>query len=391
MNDEVLQNQKPAREPSKYGKARRWAFTWHDYTEATVEYLSSLSAEQCDYLIFGFELTDDGRPHLQGYIEFRSALGLTTVKSRLDPVLRAKSKVHLEVALASRAKNIIYCKKDESADPDAVEKYGSKFIEVIHHAHKGNPQAATRWARLHEMITEGKSLKEIHDELHEEAVKYSTGIEKLMHAREVARQRQEFETQFLDCELYDWQLELIERLKYPADDRAVIWIFDSVGNKGKSWLSRYLVAKMNAARFENASSKDIALAYNGEPIVIFDFSRTVEERLNYQIIESIKNGILFSPKYNSCTKFFKSPHIVCFANWAPNLGAMSRDRWRVKCIDDADCTRRARPEAGALQTDDDFARGPEMVCGNTELTAHQGTHDYTYEDNIADGGDPLNI
>jgi hypothetical protein len=133
--------------------------------------------------------------------------------------------------------------------------------------------------------------------------------------------------------LQDWQLKLSKSLEYDPDPRKIIWIYDKTGNKGKTFMADYLSATKKAAIFENAATKDIAHAWKGENIVVFDFARTIETRLNYQIIESIKNGRVFSAKYDSSSKRFPKPHVICFANWPPNVEAMSKDRWDIRCLD----------------------------------------------------------
>lgn len=50
------------------------------------------------------------------------------------------------------------------------------------------------------------------------------------------------------------------------------------------------------------------------------------------MIESFKNGLFFSPKYDTCTKTFKSAKVVVFANWAPDKTKLSADRWDVRHI-----------------------------------------------------------
>lgn len=103
-------------------------------------------------------------------------------------------------------------------------------------------------------------------------------------------------------------------------------------------MTKYLVAMKGATRFSNGKSADIAYAIKGTPkIVVFDFSRSQEEHLNYAIIEDVKNGLVFSPKYESCCKIFPIPHVIVFANWPPDMNKMSIDRWDINLITDDDC------------------------------------------------------
>lgn len=374
----------------------------------------------CDYLICGFEVTEERGKHLQGYVEFNCPLALTTVKSRLDPIMKAKSKVHVETAYNDREANIKYCMKNDTGDPEEIERYGSKFFEVIHKAREQGKR--NDWRRIVDFIKDGNDFAAVTDEFPEHAMRYHGGIDRIIRAYKRRDMKAEFDKQYSGAKLYKWQRDLIKKLEKPPNDRIVYWVYDTIGNKGKSWLGKWLMANMGAERFENASTKDIALAYEGSPIVVFDYSRSMEEKLNYAIIESIKNGTLFSGKYISETKLFASPHIVCFANWAPRKEALSMDRWRIINIDNADCTieeePRAQEEAPVIDAADDLrvdeiiaealeepslarardaripevdiaplgylvARGVLPVCGNTDGTAHQHT-EYIDYDNVAD-------
>jgi len=83
----------------------------------------------------------------------------------------------------------------------------------------------------------------------------------------------------------------------------------------------------------NGKCADIAHAYNYEEIVVFDFSREQEERINYQIIEKFKDGRIFSPKYDSKCKVFKGARVIVFSNFDPDKSKLSEDRWDVMRVD----------------------------------------------------------
>ena len=78
--------------------------------------------------------------------------------------------------------------------------------------------------------------------------------------------------------------------------------------------------------------RDIKFAYNGQRIVFFDFSRSNEDRINYDVIESIKNGMMFSTKYESVVRMYDHPHVIIFANFMPSLTKLSADRWDVRTL-----------------------------------------------------------
>jgi hypothetical protein len=64
-------------------------------------------------------------------------------------------------------------------------------------------------------------------------------------------------------------------------------------------------------------------------ILVVDVSRSSSEFLNYQFLEDVKDGRVFSPKYESYTKRFKSPHVVVMMNSDPDMTKLSEDRFRI--------------------------------------------------------------
>ncbi len=151
-------------------------------------------------------------------------------------------------------------------------------------------------------------------------------MKKLRHDISVKRMKDRLE----NIELKDWQRRVYAILSSnEVHPRRVYWIWDKTGNKGKSFLATYCSTTLDCIIFENGKSADLKYAYNGQRVVIFDFSRMQEEQVNYQCMESIKNGRVFSSKYESKMKIFDPPHVICFANFEPKRESMSADRWAI--------------------------------------------------------------
>jgi len=131
--------------------------------------------------------------------------------------------------------------------------------------------------------------------------------------------------------LRPWQAKLKEELLVPCtDDRKLIWYFDE-GNTGKTAFCKYMVINHGATFVSNGKNSDIAYAIGDDPkIVLLNYTRTLEDHINYGILESIKDGLMFSPKYESKTKIFNSPHVVVFANFRPLELNMTIDRWDIR-------------------------------------------------------------
>ena len=89
-------------------------------------------------------------------------------------------------------------------------------------------------------------------------------------------------------------------------------------------------------RYENGKSADVKFAYKGQKVCVFDLSRSQETHVNYEVIESIKNGVVFSTKYESEMKVFSTAHVVIMANFGPDRSKMSEDRWDIRWLSAAD-------------------------------------------------------
>ena len=136
---------------------------------------------------------------------------------------------------------------------------------------------------------------------------------------------------FDDVELRKWQRQIdrVITLKF-LNTRQIAWIVDKEGNKGKTFFSFWLTDHRRAFRVNgDVNSKDFAFAYNEQPIVIFDLNRGQEERVNYHLMEDIKNGEIWCPKYESHVKTFRHLNVIVivFANFEPDYTKLSRDRW----------------------------------------------------------------
>lgn len=139
--------------------------------------------------------------------------------------------------------------------------------------------------------------------------------------------------------LRPYQQYILDYVGQQPDKRKLIWIYDKTGNAGKSELASHLEDQLGFVLLKNGKTADIAYRWNGENIV-FDLSRTTEGQLNYQIIEDLKNGRVFSGKYDSKSKKFPRPHIIIMSNYKPqmidNFGreVVSKDRWEILKINE---------------------------------------------------------
>lgn len=134
-----------------------------------------------------------------------------------------------------------------------------------------------------------------------------------------------------DKTLYHWQQEIINLITAEPHPRYIYWYWEPTGGVGKTDFIKHVLLNYDAKFFQGAK-RDIAYAYNGQEICLFGFSRTTEGKISYDSIESLKDGLIFSGKYESDDKVYNRPHVICFANWEPEVDAISLDRWIIKRI-----------------------------------------------------------
>lgn len=251
------------------------------------------------------------KEHNQGYVQFNSVKRLTEVKKKFGTKC-----INVRIMKGTFKQNLLYCSKDNKF------KTLGKFMTQ---GKSGDIMGI--WESLKEGISN-------YDLIEDDPLVFATNIRFIKEARRAIKEQNTKEY------LEEWVKNIVlnERQKKwhevitNQNDRKVSWVYDLKGGSGKTIYSKYLLAQGNAIRFTNSRSKDIAYAYNGEKYVIFDFSRSLENHVNYDIIEQIKNGMLFSSKYESSSKIFEPPKILIMSNFYPDISKLSEDRWDIKVV-----------------------------------------------------------
>ncbi len=139
--------------------------------------------------------------------------------------------------------------------------------------------------------------------------------------------------------LYVWQQEIIDMCFGVADERTIYWYWSSVGNTGKTALCKHMCLKMDAI-VVGGKAKDAFYAIGERKkagktaeIVLFNIPRSSKNHISYPALEGIKDGLFFSAKYESGNVLTNPPHVIVFANSAPDLAMLSEDRWKVVNVD----------------------------------------------------------
>lgn len=283
-------------------RSRGWCYTLNNYDEIIKEHLKSID---CKYHVFGEEKGEEKEtPHLQGYIYFVNQKSMRKVLS-----LFKDWHPHLETQQGSIEEAATYCKKD-----------GNFFEQGEMPAEKGQgggQKEIERWKLALEAAKEGR-IDDIPPDIF------------LRHYNVIKAIKRDYDKSrpvLPNIVLKDWQTTLLHDLQQEPDERVIHIIIDPVGGAGKSTFCRWLINNEEGVEiFGSGATKDIALAIKKPRIALFDFARCCSEARPWNIVEQVKNGMVFNSKYESGMKYFPIPHVVVFTNQPVEPGKLSLDR-----------------------------------------------------------------
>jgi len=128
-----------------------------------------------------------------------------------------------------------------------------------------------------------------------------------------------------------WQRQLYDDLQKEPDNRKIIWVVDTVGNCGKSYFALHYNDK-SSYYVTGGKASDIYYGYQYEQVVFFDLARMKQEYVQYDVMETFKNGQFYSTKYECKNVKFNIPHVVVFSNFHPDTQMLSVDRWDIRVL-----------------------------------------------------------
>lgn len=286
-----------ASKKSIFGKT--WMFTLNNYTDAQVEWCESYSElDAVTRMTVSKEIGESGTPHLQGCITWKTGKRLAAMKKLLY-------EAHWEKADSPDDAHAYPCKADSEMIVQVDKRSKGKRVDLDDMA-----KAILECDTLHEvMLVPG-------------VAKYHSWAEKLWTTRPLEAES--------IADFRPWQHALYLELLQEPDDRKVIWYHDEAGGAGKTTMARHLIT-MGAFYCRNGKTADLCYAYANQRIIVIDLARSVEGHVNYNVIETLKDGLMFSTKYMSATKVRKgAAHVVVMANFLPDMSKMSVDRWDIR-------------------------------------------------------------
>lgn len=130
--------------------------------------------------------------------------------------------------------------------------------------------------------------------------------------------------------------EIMEIIQQEPDNRSINWIYSHEGGVGKTSTAAYLERNYEGVCIVNGKGTDIKNSVithinNDNPldILIINVPRCNENHVSYAAIEEIKDGIIYSGKYEGGFANIEHPHVIVISNFAPDLNKLSEDRWNV--------------------------------------------------------------
>lgn len=284
-------------------KKQNWCWTWNNYDDSVECYVCGLQpAEICEYLTYGREEGSMcGTPHLQGFIRFKNAVRFDTVRSMLFGA-------HVEPMYSDIGAAIRYAQKEGN-----IEEFGKRPMDQKSKGEAGAAAYEEAW----ELAKEGK-IDEILPSLRIRFLKTFEHISQRYGNNKPAKP---------EIELKDWQLKACSILDNPPHSRELYVFVDPVGGAGKSTFCQWIMNMYEGVEmFGAGKSSDIAHTVKKPKIALFDFSRCMADSSPWNAVEMIKNGCVFSSKYESGMKYFPKPHVFVFTNTPPESNKLSADR-----------------------------------------------------------------
>ncbi len=269
-NNEVI---KIVKKSIKDFRGRKWAITLNNYKGRNeINTITQHFKGKKWLFIIGIEGKDKEKtPHLQIYIESKSGISFKSLKKFND-------RFHLEKAKGSQKENYIYCSK------------------------------------------EGDFITNIKLKITKADIKASV-----------------LEKTYKNVEWRPFQKDIIKLCENKIhSSRLIHWYYDNTGNIGKSFLCKYIKLRYSGVIIGDGKKADVFNQVNNmlnegeEPrICIMDIPRYSKEYINYGVIEQIKNGFLYSGKYEGGDCIFHNPLVIIFSNDKPNFTKWSLDRYYV--------------------------------------------------------------
>lgn len=125
-------------------RLRGYCFTVNNYTEDDMSQLSRFAVDFCTYMVCGFEVGEQGTPHIQGYMHFAEGKSMSSVHKYIP-----RASLRNPKAVGDKfERRYTYCMKD------------GDYWEYGNQPKDGAPVTAYK---VKDALAEGKSMKELRE------------------------------------------------------------------------------------------------------------------------------------------------------------------------------------------------------------------------------------
>lgn len=143
-------------------------------------------------------------------------------------------------------------------------------------------------------------------------------------------------------ELRPFQKSIEDYITGPINEGKIFWVYDQIGQLGKTDLLRYLHVKYGMPFSYGGKKNDIInLVFNAKdyllrnplPVMLYNFCRETDpEKISYGSMEQISDGAISNTKFETGCFVCNKPHVVVLSNCLPKMSMLTSSRWIVKTI-----------------------------------------------------------
>lgn len=136
----------------------------------------------------------------------------------------------------------------------------------------------------------------------------------------------------------DWtpmQEEIKKEIMGSNSDRHILWFYDPVGCSGKSKVAKWFAYEHKALilGYSSADNLKYAVGKAKPDIVIVNLTKAKPAHLGvadlYNALESCKDGMVFSGKYESENICWNPPIVAVFSNYKPVVECLAKNRFML--------------------------------------------------------------
>jgi len=143
-------------------------------------------------------------------------------------------------------------------------------------------------------------------------------------------------------ELYEWEKDILTLLDTVPDKRTLHWFWEPNGCAGKTTFQKYIythredvvVLSGKAADMKNGIVNYLETNKKTPRIVLINIPKCSASFVSYTGLEEIKDMFFFSGKYEGGMMCGPCPHVLIFANEAPDASKMTEGRFVTKRLND---------------------------------------------------------